>query len=238
MLGNNALSELPFSTQPVTAGPSKTATIAFTLDSISTNINATIGGGAALTATMAVTLDSISTSIAATTGHTATLAATLSDITVAANATTGHTATMAFSLNSISTAINVSVVPAGAITATMAVTLDGIGVSINANLSQIVVIDTHDGGDRLKKRFNKEVEDKKRRKDQLVDIYEQLVEGRPSIAQELIAPYIEKSADIDGFEPIPSNAIDFDRLLQDIGRIEAIYSEYQEMDDEDVLLLL
>lgn len=278
MLGNSAFSQLPFSTLPSAAGGGKTATIAFTLDSISSSVNATLGhtataaftladvtvasnatlghsatlaatldsistnigvtvsSGAALTAMMAVTLDSLSTSINATTGHTATLAATLGDVTFASNATLGHTATAAFSLNSISTAINVTVSTAGSVTATVAFTLDSIGFAATANVqSQVIVVDTHDG-DYHKKKFKKEVSDKERRKQQIIDLYEELVELKPKAAEEIIAPFVQNAV-----QSQKAN-IDFNALLDNLNRTESLYNslqrELQEIDDEEVLLLL
>lgn len=212
------------------------ASLTATLDSISTDINVSVSSGAALTATMAVTLDSIAVASSATLGHTATLAATLGDVVFTSSATTGHTATAAFSLDSISTAINVSVASPGTVTATVAFTLDSIGFAATANVqSQIIVVDTHDG-DYHKKKFKREVTDKNRRKQQIIDLYEELVELKPKAAEDAIAPFI------DNVVQSQSANIDFDTLLKNLDRAEAIYSslqrELQEIDDEDILLLL
>lgn len=98
----------------------------------------------------------------------------------------------------------------------------------------IVLIDTHDGdkGKRQKKRWNDERVARERRKAQIADVFEQLVEGRPAIANQIVAPYIQKEAES------PQGEVDFDRLLADVDRVERLYREYQEMDDEEVLLLL
>lgn len=233
------------------------ASLAITLDSLSVDIAATVSGGASLTATMAVTLDSLSFASNATLGHTATLAATLADVSFASNATlghtatlaatlgdvvfastatTGHTATAAFSLDSISTAINVSVAPAGAITAAVAFTLDSIGFAATANVqSQVIVVDTHDG-DYHKKKFQKEVKDKDRRKQQIIDLYEELVELKPKAAADAIAPFVPNAV------KSQSESINFNALLKNLEKTEALYNalqrELQEIDDEDILLLL
>lgn len=98
----------------------------------------------------------------------------------------------------------------------------------------IVLIDTHDGdkGKRQKKRWDDEQAARERRKAQILDVYEQLVEGRPAVVEQIVAPYIQKEAQS------PQAKVDFDRLLADVDRIERLYREYQEMDDEEVLLLL
>jgi hypothetical protein len=113
-------------------------------------------------------------------------------------------------------------------------TTDGADVSSAiANVGpNVVVIDTHDGGDRQKKRFNAEAEEKKRRKDQLIAIYEDLLEAKPSIAEEIVAPFARQDK-----QDIYAS-IDFDALLSDLNRVDALYREHQEMDDEEVLLML
>ncbi len=105
---------------------------------------------------------------------------------------------------------------------------------LDAAVQPIIVIDTHDGDDgkRRKRRWDDEVEAQGRRRSQIIEIYEQLVEGRPEVAEQIVAPYIQKRAELQ--QPV----VDFDRLLGDVQRIERLYREYQEMDDEDVLLLL
>lgn len=232
--------------------------IDITLDSISVDIAATVSSGASLTATMAVTLDSLSVSSSAVLGHTATLAATLGDVVFASNATLGHTATltatlgdigfassatlghsasMAVTLDSISTNINATVTSAGSITGTMAVTLDSIGFAATATVqSQIIVVDTHDGDAPKRKKFQKEVEDKAKRKEQITELYEELVELKPKAAHDAVAPFVADVVQSKG------RSVDFYSMLQSLDRTEALYNslqrELQEIDDEDVLLLL
>jgi hypothetical protein len=63
-----------------------------------------------------------------------------------------------------------------------------------------------------------------------------LVELKPKAAEDAIAPFI------DNVVQSQSANIDFDTLLKNLDRAEAIYSslqrELQEIDDEDILLLL
>ena len=93
----------------------------------------------------------------------------------------------------------------------------------------IIIDDTHDG-DKGKKRFEKEVRDKKRRRQQILDAYENLLEFKPSVAKAIAAPYIEESAE--------RPALDVDAMLADLQRIEMLIREHQELDDEQGLLLL
>ena len=104
----------------------------------------------------------------------------------------------------------------------------------------IVVVDTHDGGDRLKRKFKKERKEREQRRNELINIYEQLVEGRPAIAHKLVEEFMETPAGGDKTYAGASVAqsINYDKLLDSLQTIEALHREFQEMDDEEVLLLL
>jgi hypothetical protein len=105
----------------------------------------------------------------------------------------------------------------------------------------IVVMDMHDGGKNTHKkvkepRYDEDSKRREARRKEVIAIYEELVEGRPRIVAEIVAPFVEEKAA--GIPIPPVNAIDFDALLADVTRIEALYRELQEKDDEEVLLLL
>ena len=97
-------------------------------------------------------------------------------------------------------------------------------------VSQIVEFDTHDG-DYLKKKFAKEVADAARRKAEIVYAFERIVEGRPEAAAEIAEPFTETRA-----ATLP--AIDYDRMLADLDRVQRIRDLHIELDDEDVLALI
>lgn len=104
----------------------------------------------------------------------------------------------------------------------------------------VVVIDTHDGGKNTHKkrkepRYDEDSKRREARRKEVISIYEELVEGRPRVVAEIVAPFVEETTE---FEIPPVNAIDFDALLADVARVEALYRELEEMDDEEVLLLL
>ena len=104
----------------------------------------------------------------------------------------------------------------------------------------VVVIDTHDGGKNTHKklkepRYDEDSKRREARRKEVIAIYEELVEGRPLVVTAIVAPFVE---DTTQFEVPPVNAIDFDALLADVARVEALYRELEEMDDEEVLLLL
>ena len=97
-------------------------------------------------------------------------------------------------------------------------------------VSQIVEFDTHDG-DYLEKKFAKEVADAARRKAEIVYAFERIVEGRPEAAAEIAEPFMETRA-----ATLP--AIDYDRMLADLDRVQRIRDLHIELDDEDVLALI
>ena len=116
------------------------------------------------------------------------------------------------------------------------VALSGVGGTgqvgtLTAVIPIILIDDTHDG-DHRKKRFAKEVEDKERRKRQLISAYEDLLETRPEVVAPIVAPFVQKNTR----KAAPT--IDFEALLADLTRVEALHREHREMDDEEVLLLL
>jgi hypothetical protein len=97
-----------------------------------------------------------------------------------------------------------------------------------------ILIDTHDGGDKKrKKKWQEEEEQRRRRKRELIEAYEALYEAKPQTAEQLAGPFITAPKSKRA-EP----TINWEGLIDDIARVEAIYREYREMDDEEVLLLL
>lgn len=104
----------------------------------------------------------------------------------------------------------------------------------------VVIMDMHDGGKNTHKkrkepRYDEDYKLREARRKEVIAIYEELVEGRPRVVAEIVAPFVEQQA---RFDIPPVNAIDFDALLADVARVEALYRELEEMDDEEVLLLL
>lgn len=102
----------------------------------------------------------------------------------------------------------------------------------------VIEIDMHDGDKKRKKRLAEESAKAKKRRDEVVALFEHLVEGKPLVAEEIAAPYI-KEATISELKSIDFiNTIDFDALMADLARVQQIYDAYIEMDDEEVLALL
>ena len=102
----------------------------------------------------------------------------------------------------------------------------------------IITIDMHDGDKKRKKQLEEESAKAKKRRDEVVALFEHIVEGKPLVAEEIAAPYV-KEATISELKSIDFiNTIDFDALMADLARVQQIYDAYIEMDDEEVLALL
>jgi hypothetical protein len=99
----------------------------------------------------------------------------------------------------------------------------------------VVFFDTHDGGKRKKDEIEhrkKEAAKAKARRDEVLALFEQIVEGKPRIAEEIAKPFV-----IEATAQTPA-VINYDAMLADLDRVNRIYNEHIEMDDEDVIALL
>lgn len=99
----------------------------------------------------------------------------------------------------------------------------------------LIDIDTHDGGKRKKEEeaYRKlEAEKAKARRDEVIALFEQIVEGKPRIAKEIAEPFVVEAT------KVAPAVIDYDAMLADLARVERIYNEHIEMDDEDILVLI
>jgi len=97
----------------------------------------------------------------------------------------------------------------------------------------IIEIDTHDGGKRKKQEEEHrkaEAAKAKARRDEVIALFEQIVEGKPRIAEEIAEPFV--------IEATAPAVINYDAMLADLDRVNRIYNEHIEMDDEDVLALI
>ena len=102
----------------------------------------------------------------------------------------------------------------------------------------VILVDTHDGDNKKKKRFDAEAEKRAKRRQEIIAAYEELVEGKPRVAQEIVAPFVETAVEVEQEAAIPVAQINFDALLNDVVRMERLYRELQELDDEEALILL
>jgi hypothetical protein len=100
-------------------------------------------------------------------------------------------------------------------------------------LQPIIIDDTHDG-DYLYKKFAEEQAKADRRRLAIINSYEIFVEGRQKL-EEIAEPFTQIVVDK---QEVPVKQIDFDALFADLDRVEAIWSNYIDMDDEEILALL
>jgi hypothetical protein len=103
-------------------------------------------------------------------------------------------------------------------------------------VTPVVIVDTHDG-DKVRKRFKKEVRDQERRKKQILEAYERLVEGKVIAVEDIVEEFTSPEQKT-GSVAFKQQYIDFDRLLNDLNAAERLWQLYLAMDDEDVLALL
>ena len=104
-------------------------------------------------------------------------------------------------------------------------------------VAPIIIDDTHDGEYRPKKLWDKERKAREKRKRQIIDAYERLVEGKITAVAAVVAPFVEPAAKVTG-ATAQEPKINFDALLADLERMEMLWALYLAMDDEDVLALL
>ena len=100
----------------------------------------------------------------------------------------------------------------------------------------IIEMDMHDGDKRKKQEEDqrkKEATKAKARRDEVLKLYERIVEGKPELAEEIAQPFVITQATMQA----PA-VINYDAMLASFDRVEQIYNAYLEMDDEDVLLLI
>ena len=124
----------------------------------------------------------------------------------------------------------------GSVGATITVAISGVSATgavgtVTSNSQPIIIDDTHDG-DGQKKRFLEELKRKERKRLQLIEIYEDLLEAKPEVVKPIVAKFVQKTTKY----AVPT--INFEALLADLDKVEALYKEHREMDDEEVLLLL
>ena len=104
----------------------------------------------------------------------------------------------------------------------------------------IIVDDTHDGDyhKKLQKRFDKENQRLKRKRDDVIAAYERIVEGKPALAKKLTAGFEVKAKTSKSKGQVLQPTIDFDKFLKDLDRVEQLWNEYLDMEDEDLMVLL
>jgi hypothetical protein len=106
----------------------------------------------------------------------------------------------------------------------------------------LIITDFHDGD--YKKKFDEEKRKASKKKQDIIDAYDYLVEGKSLTAQEIVKPFVkklkqpEKQTNTNQDVFLESKKIDFNKMLKDLDKVEELWDLYLEMDDEDVLVLL
>lgn len=170
-------------------------------------------------------------------GVTADLTATLGGIALTADATVGGpvTADLTVTLGGIGLTADATV-SGGPVTADLTVTLGGIQLTADATVPAFILDDTHDG-DYLGEKLRKERKAVAARRQRVLDLYEQIVEGKqtePEVVAMVEAAGIAAADDI-----IAAPAIDLKNLVATLEAAERLARELAiERDDEEVLMLL
>lgn len=154
---------------------------------------------------------------------------------VTGNGATGGVGTLGVSNTAALTGVSATG-GVGSVGATITVAISGVSATgdvgtVTASIQPIIIDDTHDG-DGQKKRFLEELKKKERKRLQLIEIYEDLLEAKPEVVKPIVAAFVQKTTKY----AVPT--INFEALLADLDKVEALYKEHREMDDEEVLLLL
>lgn len=97
----------------------------------------------------------------------------------------------------------------------------------------VVDFDTHDG-DRQRRRFAVDRDERKRRRRDIIEAFEVLVEGKDPIVEEIVEEFTVAQAKPSLEKP----RIDYDKLLRNLDAVERLWNAYIDMDDEEILLLL
>jgi hypothetical protein len=99
--------------------------------------------------------------------------------------------------------------------------------------NQILIIDVDHDGERKKKNWEKETKASKRRRAQVIEAFERVIEGKPEIAAEIAQPFIKPLRD-----KYDLPRVSMTRLAADKEASDRILREYLAIDDDDVTALL
>lgn len=220
-------------------GGAITADLSATLDTLTLSADATVL--APITADLSATLADLTLSADATIANpvTADLSVTLEPATLSADATmiVNVTADLTATLEALTLASDVSV-GAVPVTADLTATLADATLASDVTVSQAIIIDdTHDG-EYLKKKLKAERKALKRRRQQVLDLYERLVEGKEPPPPEVVA-IIEDAGIVEPPIAPRETMIEYDRMIAALERAVELHRQLMlERDDEEVLLLI
>lgn len=121
-------------------------------------------------------------------------------------------------------------------TPTTTIAISGVQAAGEAGNVQVrpqpVLIDDNHDGKRIKRNIEQERKRNDARRQAVIEAYERVVEGRPEVAEQIVAPFVK----VEVVAQIPQ--IDFEALFADLERVRQLLDAQQEIDDEEVLLLI
>lgn len=168
----------------------------------------------------------------------AVLAATEAQDTASMAVTSVNNASLAATEAKDTASMAVTFTASSGIVVTLAATEAQDIAAVQVNVQQpIIVDDTHDG-DYLPKKFKRERDERKKRKRDIINAYEVLVEGKSPVIEKLIAQYADPEPQQTRAAKPVAPRLDIDKIMQSAEAIERLWNAYIDMDDEEILLLL
>lgn len=169
------------------------------------------------------------------TGVNVQLAATEAQDTASMAVTSVNNASLAATEAKDTASMAVTFTASSGIIVTLAATEAQDIAAVQVNVQQpIIVDDTHDG-DYLPRKFKRERDERNKRKRDIINAYEVLVEGRSPVIEELIAQYADPVKPTAKAQALQLN---IDKLLNNADAAQKLWNAYIDMDDEEILLLL
>lgn len=167
--------------------------------------------------------------------NTVSLAATEAKDTAAMAVTSVNNASLAATEAKDTASASITFTAATGVTVALAATEAQDIAAVQVNVQQpIIVDDTHDG-DYLPRKFKRERDERKKRKRDIINAYEVLVEGRSPVIEELIAQYADP---VKPTAKAQAPQLNIDKLLNNADAAQRLWNAYIDMDDEEILLLL
>ena len=194
-----------------------------------------------VTADLTATLGALALSGDASTGVAGDLTATLGALTVSADASTGVAGDLTVTLGGIALSADATVSTPTPVTADLTATFGALSLSADATSGTTIIIDdTHDG-DYLGKKLRKERKAVAARRQRVLDLYEQIVEGKQP--QPEVVALVEAAGISSPDSIIYAPAIELTGLIATLERAQQLAERLAieaaiEADDEEVLLLL
>lgn len=171
------------------------------------------------------------------TGQVGSVASTVT-VAITGNEATGQVGTVSYAAD-VSITGNTATGYPGEGNPAITVAISGAGVlgqvgSVTVQPVPVVVVSDGHDGKKFKKHIERERKRNEARRRAVIDAYERIVEGRPELAEEIVAPFVKTTI----VSEKPRQVIDYDALFADLDRVQRIWDAHLDIDDEEVLTLL